>query len=359
MKFDYIIGNPPYQEETNKGETNNGQHPSKNIFQYFQIEADKMTKVGSCLIYPGGRWIQRSGKGMKKFGLAQINDPRLQDLYFFPTPKILFDEAAKLPDGISIVVKNQNKLSDIFHYHYCKDFSHQISVDIKAPGKRIIELNPANFSVMAKVDKFTVKYGLKPLHNRILPRSLYSIESDFVEKNPNAVKPLKGKFLGNNEIKLFTNDKAGKAGRAKWYVAPLSVIPQSAQKYVGEWQVIVSSANAGGQKRDNQIAIADNHSAFGRSRVALASFKTKEEAEHFLAYCQSYIIRFAFLMTDEALTSLAMRVPDLGDYSTNRLVDFSKNIDSQLFKLMDLNETEINFTKETIDNIDTMRRKKH
>ena len=46
-------------------------------------------------------------------------------------------------------------------------------------------------------------------------------------------------------------------------------------KYIDEFQVVVSSANAGGQKRSNQIAILDNHSAFGRSRVALKTFKTK------------------------------------------------------------------------------------
>ena len=33
-------------------------------------------------------------------------------------------------------------------------------------------------------------------------------------------------------------------------------------------------ANAGGQKRDWQLELLDNHSAFGRSRVALGMFGT-------------------------------------------------------------------------------------
>ena len=67
-------------------------------------------------------------------------------------------------------------------------------------------------------------------------------------------------------------------GRAKWYVANKNVIPHDNQKYIDQWQVVVSSANAGGQKRDNQVSIVDNHSAFGRSRVALGSFATESEA---------------------------------------------------------------------------------
>ncbi len=52
---------------------------------------------------------------------------------------------------------------------------------------------------------------------------------------------------------------------------------------------------------------------------------------------KSYIIRYAFLMTDEALTTLALKVPDMSDYtSDNKLIDWSQDIDSQLQKLMSL-----------------------
>ena len=92
------------------------------------------------------------------------------------------------------------------------------------------------------------------------------------------------------EIKLFTNDKAGKSGRARWYIADKNVIT-SGSEYLNKWKVIVSSANAGGQKRSNQIAIVDNHSAFGRSRVALKTFATEKEARNFLKYATSVNFR--------------------------------------------------------------------
>ena len=85
MKWDFAIGNPPYQQETENISLTNGQLRSKSVFHFFQIEADKIARESTVLIYPAGRWIQRSGKGMASFGLEQINDHRLSKVYFYRT----------------------------------------------------------------------------------------------------------------------------------------------------------------------------------------------------------------------------------------------------------------------------------
>ena len=352
MKFDYVIGNPPYQEETiiNEKSKTNGQTPKRNIFHYFQMSADAIATEYSILIYPGGRWIQRSGKGLDKFGIKQINDISLKKLYFYPNSSELFDNIG-IPDGISIVVKERKKNTSTFEYVYCLNGS-QSQVILEYPKKNIIPLNPSDAIIVSKIEKMIKKLNFKYLNDRILPRSLFKIESDFVEKNPDKVKEYyDGYTLKENEIKLFTNDKAGKAGRAKWFISTRDVIVQN-QEYINKWQVIVSSANAGGQKRDNQIEIVDSKSAFGRARVALASFDTEKEALNFYKYCKTYVIRFAFLMTNEALTSLAKKVPDLIDYTdNNEIIDFSNNLDEQMYKLLNLTFEEIEYIKEKIDNI--------
>ena len=71
MKFNAVVGNPPYQEMVAQKETNNGQKRSSSIFQHFQELSDKLGRF-SCLIYPGARWIHRSGKGLEQFGFNQI-----------------------------------------------------------------------------------------------------------------------------------------------------------------------------------------------------------------------------------------------------------------------------------------------
>ena len=96
----------------------------------------------------------------------------------------------------------------------------------------------------------------------------------------------------------------------------------------------------------------DNNSAFGRSRVALKSFRTESEAKNFMKYAQAYLIKYAFLMTDEALTSLGMRVPDLLDYSNkNKFIDYTKPVDEQLYKLFNLTPAQINYLESKVTSL--------
>ena len=337
MKFNAIVGNPPYQEVVAQKETENGQKRSSSIFQYFQLISERLGRYTS-LIYPGARWIHRSGKGLEKFGLAQINDSHLTLLEFFPRSTDIFQEVA-IADGISIVLKDMNKVQPGFKYVYSKN-GNKIEINANCPGETLFSLNPCNLEIAKKLDVIISKYAC--LHDSVLSQKLFAIESDFVERNPTLVREYNDGdyFNPDTEIKLFTNDKAGKSGRAHWYITDKNVIT-SGREYLNKWKVIVSSANAGGQKRSNQIAIIDNHSAFGRSRVALKIFNTEKEARNFFKYATSEIIRFAFLLTDESLTSLAKKVPDLLDYTdTNGVIDYNDNVNTQLYELFGINQKE-------------------
>ena len=349
--FDYIIGNPPYQVETSEDKQNstNGQASRKNVFQILQIAANNMAKESIVLIYPGGRWIQRSGKGMQEFGLKQINDSRLSAIYYYPNSKELFS-GVSIDDGVSIVVKKQKKLTPGFKYVYCQN-GEEIVIDMECPGESIIPLDPKDVSVASKIDDLIRSYSLSVMHNRILPRSLFGIESDFAHNNSSLIS----EYIDDvsidfdKQIKLFTNDKAGPSGRATWFVVDKSVIKDNVE-YIGKWKVVVSSAHpAGAYKRSRQLEIVDNHSAFGRSRVALAAFDTESEALNYVKYIKSYVIRYAFLLTDEALSTLGVRVPDIKDYTNdNKLIDFSKDVDAQLTNLMSITVSEFEYIKNVV-----------
>lgn len=319
-----------------KKETENGQKAVINIFQHFQLLADSLTPRFSSLIYPAGRWIHRSGKGLAEFGYRQINDVRLARLHFFPVSSDIFQDV-DIADGLSIVFKDGAKSKGGFAYAYSKG-RETIEVPMSNPGEILMALDPMADKISQKIQSF-VRGRFNYIFNSVLPRSLFSIESDFVENNPTLVRPYKeGESLGKDEIKLFTNDKAGKAGRATWYVTNRNVI-KTGGEHLYRWKVVVSSANAGGQKRSNQIAILDNRSAFGRSRVALKTFETESEARNFYAYCQTDFIRYAFLLTDEALTSLGKLVPDLLDYTDNNgIIDYAQDVNARLYHLFEIDK---------------------
>ena len=294
MKFSAVVGNPPYQMTVAKKDTENGQKAVINIFHYFQISSEQLGQYTS-LIYPGGRWIHRSGKGLEEFGINQINDTHLKKVEYFPNANDIFEKVG-LPDGITIVLKDMNKSEKGFEYVYTTN-NDSSSTEVDNPGEELMPLNPSDISIISQINKVVTEHNFKYLHDSVLSRSLFSIESNFVEENPDKIREASEDdlfFDPATEIKLFTNDKAGKSGRAKWYIANRDVIT-SGIAYLDTWKVVVSSANAGGQKRSNQIAILDNFSAFGRSRVALKTFATKTEANNFFNYAQSELIRFAFL----------------------------------------------------------------
>ena len=215
MKFNAVVGNPPYQIEIAKKKSeSNGQARSKSIFQYFQIISDLITYGSVSLIYPGARWIHRSGKGMEQFGLDQINDPHLNKLIFYPDSREIFNEVS-IADGISIVHKIINKKDNKFIYEYNLK-NQKTSVIVSSPGDKLIPLNPTDDVILKKVDEFVRKFGLSYMCDRISNQKLFGIESDYIEKNIEKVRPLldNDSIDYDNEVKLFANNKAGKAGRS-------------------------------------------------------------------------------------------------------------------------------------------------
>ena len=61
-----------------------------------------------------------------------------------------------------------------------------------------------------------------------------------------------------------------------------------------------------------------------------------------------------FLMTDESLTSLGKKVPDILDYTDNNgILDFSKDLNKQLYKLVSLSDSEIAYIESVVKAKDT------
>ena len=352
VKFDVVIGNPPYQESATDKEMAAGQQQRvNNVFQLFQKLADEIGPKHSVLIYPGGRWMQQSGRGMQEFGSRLINSPQLSHLIYYPNANEIFGDVA-ISDGISIVHKDYCKTSPKFIYSLVEN-GKSLDIERDYPGDGTFIIYPTDESIVQKIKKFVAEHHLNFLSSSsTINQKLFQIESNFVELNPEKVELFKGQeFNPKNQIKLLVNDKGGKAGRATWFIAPRDVI-KVRQELIDKYKVVVSSANAGGQKRDNQLTVLEPHTAFGRSRLALKSFDTEGEANNFYNYARSKFIRFTFLLTDENLSSLAKLVPDLLDYTQNqKLINFTKDIDEQFIKLLDLTDEEVKRIEDRVDNL--------
>ena len=104
------------------------------------------------------------------------------------------------------------KKEDGFIYAYNEKGSSYEAFTLN-PGERLLPLNPFDVVIVDKINHITNERGFKFLHDSVLSQKLFGIESSFVEENPTLVREYNGDdifFDPASEIKLFTNDKAGK-----------------------------------------------------------------------------------------------------------------------------------------------------
>jgi hypothetical protein len=95
------------------------------------------------------------------------------------------------------------------------------------------------------------------------------------------------------------------------------------------------------------------------SRLIFSAGGDALKAENYMKFCQSDIVRFLFLMTDEALTTLAKEVPWFGEWKTaDGLLDFTRDLNTQLCTLFKLTKPETAYVTKTIRTLDASRHRK-
>ena len=123
---------------------------------------------------------------MAQFGLDQINDPRLSKIVFYPDANELFSQQG-IPDGITVVFKDKSKKRGGFRYVYTLA-DVRIEVDAANPGEELIPLNPLDVEIVGRISEVVRNKGMAFLHDSVFSRTLFGIESNYVEENPSLVR---------------------------------------------------------------------------------------------------------------------------------------------------------------------------
>lgn len=354
MKFDAVVGNPPYQESIEKTE-NQSQANSKWVYYLFQNIADKIGKKSS-LVYPFGGWFD-DNETFQGFGKRILSDGHTISIIAFEgttdkrawyrkdtNPNPIFGEGVNLSAGVSIVNR------DFIKEHKTFEYSNRMYSDTT----RVV--NIVDWETLSPSPDFTV--GVKLLGDKLkkyVSNKTFGIESDFIENNPNLFSLNPEDF--EKPIRLLTNDKSGSAGRAKWYYIDRKTIEKN-NILIDQYKVAMPSAYpkktlVSGDPTIEQvltrsseiIQIFKPNEVFGRSKMLIFHSAIQIDVENFVRYTQTRFFAYMVLNEPNRSFSFGFVIPLL-DFTDNSDIDWSKSIieiDKQLYAKFNFSQSEIDF----------------
>lgn len=111
MKFDFVIGNPPYQDESNVREEldkDNKRNFAPPIYHLFLDESYKISTVVE-MIHPA-RFLFNAGSTPKAWNEKMLNDEHLKVLYYEPDSNKVFPSlSTPIKGGVTITYRNSKK----------------------------------------------------------------------------------------------------------------------------------------------------------------------------------------------------------------------------------------------------------
>ncbi|WP_432481182.1 Eco57I restriction-modification methylase domain-containing protein [Moraxella sp. ZY200743] len=324
MKFDVIIGNPPYQLKDEKDEKRASASP---IYHYFVEQAKKLNPNYLIMITPS-RWFA-GGKGLNDFRDVMLDDKRIKEIHDFPNSKDCFDNV-EIKGGVSYFLWDKTHNDDCMVFTY--DNGHCIS-QVKRPLKEngldvFIRYNQA-VSILNKIRKFN-----EPSFNEIISSAKpFGLRTYFKGNS----KPYKNK---NDNVTLYQNGGIGYVSREE--------IPNN-RDWILRHKVIVPYAVGSGDGKTDKVnpIYAGINTACTETYLVIGPFENEYICNNVMSYINTKFLHF--MLTLKKNTQHATR----GAYQFVPMQDFSRAwTDEQLYAKYGLSKDEINFIESMIRPMD-------
>lgn len=325
MKFDVIIGNPPYHLNDGGG-TGTSARP---IYQLFVKNSLKMKPKYSSMIIPA-KWYS-GGKGLDLFRDSMLNDNHIEKLIDFENYKEVFPGLGGLAGGACIYLWNKNIDTDTCEV---------ISVNA---GKKTVKKRRLNeFDVFIRqnsaidiVNKVRDKHHGRYIDERISARLPFGIATTYVPKSEG--------------VPCWFTQKIGRK-----YVSEGDY--SDPRKIINKWKFLIPKAPIAGQTDftkpvgfyyDGNTRIAKPGEICSESWLVAGAFENEDETKYYKSYLLTKVSRFLLLQTIVSQNTSKKNfcfIPDLEKYD-------HVYTDKELCEKWGINDDEYGYIKTRIGEI--------
>ncbi|WP_158222200.1 Eco57I restriction-modification methylase domain-containing protein [Fibrobacter intestinalis] len=333
-KFFAVIGNPPYQEESEK----NGRQPP--IYNHFM---DAVFKIADCveLITPA-RFLFNAGQTPKAWNEKILNDEHFKVLHYEPEASKIFPNT-DIKGGVAITLRNQEKIFGKIGKFVTSDIM-QIIVD---------KINPLCNHYLDEIHFNRSSYRLTKIlyqkhpefNRRVKASEKLSIGSNIFKKFPEIFFDEEFKNKSNSYRRIFGLDETKRCYKfvKKEYIAN--------HENLDKWKIFVAKSNGEGKFGEilSELEIASPNSVSTQTFISFGRFNSKAECESLIKYLKTKFVRALLgickVTPDNARKEVWKYVP-LQDFTSKSDIDWSKSvheIDLQLYKKYGLSKEERDF----------------
>jgi len=319
MKFNVVIGNPPYQLNDGGG-TGTSAVP---LYHLFVEQAIKLNPSYLCMVIPS-RWFA-GGKGLDDFRDSMLHDRRISHLIDYPIASDVFP-GVKINGGVCYFLWEKDYNGDCEITTFMNNSSDTVKRKLDE-FETFVRFNKA-ISILHKVQTMDSIF----MSERVSIRKPFGLSSD--------VKPSK---KGN--INLYALKSIGKYEK--------SSIP-SGEELINVWKVLISKGyGEGGESREyprmiiGRPIIAPPPSACTETYLIVDKCENEYEATNLASYVRTKFFRFLVGLSKNT-QNISRKV-----FAFVPIQDLSEDwTDNKLYKKYKLTKEEIEFIESMIRPMD-------
>jgi len=332
MKFDFIIGNPPYQEDTESESTR-----KLPIYNNFMDETYGIAKVVE-LITPA-RFLFNAGQTPKAWNQKMLEDPHLKVLYFEQDASKIFPNT-DIKGGVAITYRDEEK-----EYGPIRAFVpyEELRTVLEKAGAKTVGDSLTDIADSSNVYDLKNIYADHPDYRKYVGDGGRHSQLKTNVLNINPIFTDQPTEQDDYLVYGLVNGKRGTKYCHRRYL-------KSEHKSLFKYKVLVPKAAGSGKFGDvfPEMIVVKPETAFTQTYISIGTFDDETEAKNLSLYLKTKFCRallYVLKVTQDNLPAAWRYVPKQ-DFSDNSDIDWSQSIadiDRQLYAKYGLDQNEINF----------------